>query len=94
MNFLARIETFIYLFIPICLFFLLLQKMVIQTKSVEYMPLFLSIAAFFNGVCWTAYALIRFDLYIIVSCRNSHSISFPLSLSISLSTWHIISLRC
>ncbi|KAJ4781806.1 Bidirectional sugar transporter SWEET [Rhynchospora pubera] len=42
------------------------MKMVIQTKSVEYMPLFLSLAAFFNGVCWTAYALIRFDLYIII----------------------------
>ncbi|KAJ3692317.1 hypothetical protein LUZ60_012667 [Juncus effusus] len=42
------------------------MKMVIQTKSVEYMPLFLSVAAFFNGVCWTVYALIRFDPYITI----------------------------
>jgi solute carrier family 50 (sugar transporter) len=47
------------------------QKMVIQTKSVEYMPLFLSLASLVNGICWTAYALIRFDLYITVSNYNS-----------------------
>ena len=41
--------------------------MVIQTKSVEYMPLFLSLASLVNGICWTAYALIKFDLYITVS---------------------------
>ncbi|KAK3156683.1 hypothetical protein QOZ80_2AG0110480 [Eleusine coracana subsp. coracana] len=43
-----------------------IMKLVIQTKSVEYMPLFLSLAALFNGVCWTAYALIRFDPYITI----------------------------
>ncbi|PKA47271.1 Bidirectional sugar transporter SWEET4 [Apostasia shenzhenica] len=42
------------------------MKMVIQTKSVEYMPLYLSLAAFFNGLSWTAYALIRFDIYITI----------------------------
>ena len=41
--------------------------MVIQTKSVEYMPLFLSLASLVNGICWTAYAVIKFDLYITVS---------------------------
>jgi solute carrier family 50 protein (sugar transporter) len=46
------------------------QKMVIQTKSVEYMPLFLSLASLVNGICWTAYALIHFDLYITV--RNCY----------------------
>ncbi|KAK8953969.1 Bidirectional sugar transporter SWEET4 [Platanthera zijinensis] len=40
------------------------QRLVIQTKSVEYMPLFLSVASFFNGLCWTIYAQIRFDLFI------------------------------
>ncbi|CAM0884863.1 unnamed protein product [Alopecurus aequalis] len=39
---------------------------VIRTKSVEYMPLFLSIVGLFNGFCWTAYALIKFDLYITI----------------------------
>uniref|UniRef100_A0A1D1XU11 Bidirectional sugar transporter SWEET n=1 Tax=Anthurium amnicola TaxID=1678845 RepID=A0A1D1XU11_9ARAE len=43
-----------------------IMKLVIKTKSVEYMPLSLSIASFLNGVCWTAYALIRFDLYITI----------------------------
>ncbi|PKU63355.1 Bidirectional sugar transporter SWEET4 [Dendrobium catenatum] len=40
--------------------------MVIQTKSVEYIPLSLSVASFLNGLCWTIYALIRFDLYITI----------------------------
>ena len=49
------------------------QKMVIKTKSVEYMPLFLSLASLVNGICWTAYALIRFDLYITVSYCIQHA---------------------
>jgi solute carrier family 50 (sugar transporter) len=40
---------------------------VIKTKSVEYMPFLLSLVSFLNGCCWTAYALIRFDLYVTVS---------------------------
>ncbi|KAL3742878.1 hypothetical protein ACJRO7_018222 [Eucalyptus globulus] len=43
------------------------MKLVITTKSVEYMPFFLSLASFANGLCWTAYALIRFDLFIAAS---------------------------
>ncbi|CAA6665764.1 unnamed protein product [Spirodela intermedia] len=43
-----------------------IMKLVIKTKSVEYMPLSLSLASFLNGVCWTSYALIRFDLYITI----------------------------
>ncbi|KAK8954828.1 Bidirectional sugar transporter SWEET4 [Platanthera zijinensis] len=46
---------------------LTVMSSVIKTKSVEYMPLSLSVASFFNGLCWTIYALIRFDLYITVS---------------------------
>ncbi|KAK9266529.1 hypothetical protein L1049_021541 [Liquidambar formosana] len=42
------------------------MKMVIKTKSVEYMPFFLSLAAFANGVCWVAYALIQFDPFIAI----------------------------
>ncbi|KAL6661471.1 hypothetical protein ACP70R_000855 [Stipagrostis hirtigluma subsp. patula] len=45
---------------------LIVMKMVIQTKSVEYMPLSLSLASLVNGICWTAYALIGFDLYITI----------------------------
>ncbi|CAM0881608.1 unnamed protein product [Alopecurus aequalis] len=39
---------------------------VIKTKSVEYMPFLLSLVNFANGCCWTAYALIKFDLYITI----------------------------
>ncbi|WCJ20954.1 Bidirectional sugar transporter SWEET6b [Euphorbia peplus] len=47
---------------------LLIMKKVIQTKSVEYMPLFLSIASFTNGCIWTAYACIYiFDPIMLVS---------------------------
>ena len=48
-----------------------MQSRVIKTKSVEYMPFLLSLVSFLNGCCWTAYALIRFDLYITVSNYNS-----------------------
>ncbi|WOG88100.1 hypothetical protein DCAR_0207334 [Daucus carota subsp. sativus] len=43
---------------------LAVMKLVITTKSVEYMPFFLSLFSFLNGVAWTAYALIKFDPYI------------------------------
>ncbi|XP_078169051.1 bidirectional sugar transporter SWEET5-like isoform X1 [Carex rostrata] len=42
------------------------MRMVIQTKSVKYMPFYLSLVSFLNGVCWTAYSLLRFDLYILI----------------------------
>ncbi|KAG9132488.1 hypothetical protein Leryth_008405 [Lithospermum erythrorhizon] len=44
-----------------------IMKKVITTKSVEFMPFWLSVAAFSNGVCWTVYALLQFDLYILIS---------------------------
>ncbi|XP_010266587.1 PREDICTED: bidirectional sugar transporter SWEET4-like [Nelumbo nucifera] len=58
----------------ICVFFgtmmyvapLSVMKLVITTKSVEYMPFTLSLASFANGICWTTYALIRFDLFITI----------------------------
>ncbi|KAJ4749500.1 Bidirectional sugar transporter SWEET [Rhynchospora pubera] len=43
-----------------------IMKMVVQTKSVKYMPFFLSFVSFLNGACWTAYSLLRFDLYILI----------------------------
>ncbi|KAL4651319.1 hypothetical protein ACB092_01G151600 [Castanea dentata] len=45
---------------------LAVMKLVLATKSVEYMPFFLSLACFANGVIWVAYALIRFDPFIVV----------------------------
>uniref|UniRef100_A0A2N9EDD8 Bidirectional sugar transporter SWEET n=1 Tax=Fagus sylvatica TaxID=28930 RepID=A0A2N9EDD8_FAGSY len=43
------------------------RKQVITTKSVEYMPFYLSLTNFLNGCIWTAYALIKFDIYVLVS---------------------------
>ncbi|KAL9246634.1 hypothetical protein vseg_020145 [Gypsophila vaccaria] len=40
------------------------MKLVMTTKSVEYMPFFLSFASFANGIAWTIYALHPFDPYI------------------------------
>ncbi|KAL2892370.1 Bidirectional sugar transporter SWEET6b, partial [Bienertia sinuspersici] len=39
---------------------------VVKTKSVEFMPLSLSLAGLLNGAIWSAYALIKFDLYILI----------------------------
>ncbi|CAL1373641.1 unnamed protein product [Linum trigynum] len=41
-------------------------KMVIETRSVEYMPFFLSLACFANGAIWTAYALIRIEIFLVI----------------------------
>ncbi|PON92864.1 SWEET sugar transporter [Trema orientale] len=58
----------------VCIFFgvvlysspLAVMKLVISTKSVEYMPFFLSFASFMNSLVWTSYALIRFDPFVLV----------------------------
>ncbi|XP_071727555.1 bidirectional sugar transporter SWEET4-like, partial [Rutidosis leptorrhynchoides] len=44
-----------------------IMKLVITTKSVEYMPFYLSLFSLLNGISWTIYALIRFDPYIVIS---------------------------
>ncbi|XP_022773687.1 bidirectional sugar transporter SWEET7b-like [Durio zibethinus] len=46
---------------------LAIWKKVITTKSVEYMPFWLSVAGLANGICWTIYALIKLDVFILVS---------------------------
>ena len=46
--------------------FCILQRQVIRTKSVKYMPFTLSLANFANGIVWSIYALIKFDPYILV----------------------------
>ncbi|CAK9322586.1 unnamed protein product [Citrullus colocynthis] len=46
---------------------LTIMAKVIRTKSVKYMPFTLSLANFLNGCIWTAYALIKFDIYVLVS---------------------------
>ncbi|XP_050369398.1 bidirectional sugar transporter SWEET6b-like [Argentina anserina] len=47
---------------------LFILKKVIKTKSVKYMPFFISLANFMNGGCWTSYALIgKVDYFILIS---------------------------
>ncbi|KAF8088026.1 hypothetical protein N665_0557s0026 [Sinapis alba] len=45
---------------------LTVMKLVIKTKSVKYMPFFLSLASFMNGVVWVIYACLKFDPYILI----------------------------
>lgn len=62
----------------LCVFFgtlmyaapLTVMKKVIVTKSVEYMPFTLSFVSFLNGICWTTYALIKFDIFITVGSNS------------------------
>ncbi|XP_008800934.2 bidirectional sugar transporter SWEET5-like [Phoenix dactylifera] len=42
------------------------MRLVIRTKSVKYMPFFLSLTAFLNGVCWTVYAFLKFDIFVVI----------------------------
>lgn len=47
---------------------LTIMAKVIKTKSVKYMPFWLSLTNFLNGLCWTTYALIHpLDIYVLVS---------------------------
>ncbi|KAK8712375.1 hypothetical protein V6N13_147615 [Hibiscus sabdariffa] len=46
---------------------LTIWKKVVTTKSVEYMPFWLSLAVLCNGIYWTIYALVQFDIFILVS---------------------------
>lgn len=45
---------------------LTIMRRVIQTKSVKYMPFYLSLANFLNGIIWAVYALLKFDPYVLV----------------------------
>lgn len=45
---------------------LTVMKRVIKTKSVKYMPFYLSLANFANGLVWSIYALIKFDSYVLI----------------------------
>ncbi|KAL5860454.1 hypothetical protein ACOSQ4_001750 [Xanthoceras sorbifolium] len=44
---------------------LTIMTKVIKTRSVKYMPFYLSLTNFLNGLVWVTYALIRFDLYVL-----------------------------
>lgn len=42
--------------------------MVIQTKSVAFMPFFLSLFIFVNSGVWAGYGVFSKDIFIMVSC--------------------------
>ncbi|KAF8037178.1 hypothetical protein BT93_B0170 [Corymbia citriodora subsp. variegata] len=46
---------------------LTIMHRVIQMKSVKYMPFYLSLAIFLNGIIWTVYALLKFDFFVLVA---------------------------
>ncbi|KAB5524952.1 hypothetical protein DKX38_022701 [Salix brachista] len=43
-----------------------LYRMVIKTKSVKYMPFYLSLANFTNGLVWLIYGLLDFDINLVL----------------------------
>lgn len=51
-------------------FFFVIQRRVISTKSVKYMPFYLSLANFANGCVWFCYAFIKFDPYVLVTLSS------------------------
>ncbi|KAJ0985816.1 hypothetical protein J5N97_004172 [Dioscorea zingiberensis] len=43
-----------------------IMKLVVTTKSVKYMPFYLSLAGCLNGIDWTIYGFIHFDLFVVL----------------------------
>ncbi|KAK3440035.1 hypothetical protein EUGRSUZ_B00363 [Eucalyptus grandis] len=56
----------ILLVLLIELIFMAALRRVIQTKSVKYMPFYMSLAMFLNGITWAIYALLKFKPFVLV----------------------------
>ncbi|CAJ1965542.1 unnamed protein product [Sphenostylis stenocarpa] len=65
---------------------LTIMAKVIKTKSVKYMPFWLSLTNFLNGVCWTTYALIHpLDLYVLIRENNDDDDEVPKTTGVPVS---------
>ncbi|KAH7651073.1 solute carrier family 50 (sugar transporter) protein [Dioscorea alata] len=42
------------------------MRLVVKTKSVKYMPFYLSLAGCLNGIDWTIYGFIHFDIFVVL----------------------------
>lgn len=59
-----------------------MQRIVIKTKSVEYMPFLLSFVMFLNAAAWTLYSVLTKDLF--TGASNTLSIAeFNLAVKIT-----------
>lgn len=52
---------------------LVFQNLVIKTRSVEYMPFYLSLATFVMSLSFFAYGMLKFDPFIYVSITSKQS---------------------
>ncbi|KAM0938100.1 putative SWEET sugar transporter [Dioscorea sansibarensis] len=43
-----------------------IMRLVIRTKSVKYMPFYLSLAGCLNGIDWAIYGFIHFDIFVVL----------------------------
>jgi hypothetical protein len=67
MFFLGFFFFFLYIYTPPW------QRMVIKTKSVKYMPFYLSLANFTNGLIWVIYGLLDFDINLVVGHHRTET---------------------
>ena len=64
-----------------------MQKKVIETKSVEYMPFYLSFFSFLASSLWLAYGLLSHDLFLAVRFSSYHSLSLVCFLNLTKLNW-------
>ncbi|KAL3512673.1 hypothetical protein ACH5RR_025392 [Cinchona calisaya] len=64
----STIVGIICLIFNICMYFspLTVMSLVIKTKSVKYMPFYLSLTNFVNACVWFFYAFLKFDPYVLI----------------------------